>query len=131
MRLDPTTAPEPHCSDPVLAGRIKRLALAIAQAENSPPDWNNPCDISDTFGFPNRGPMNPEDVTGFNSLTNGWLAAYHKFWLALTGKSAIYKPTMTIAEMAVPYAGKDQAAVWAKNVAEFLGVPVDTPIAEV
>ena len=44
--------------------------------------------------------------------------------------SHIYKPSMTIAEVARRYTSTD-AGIWAKNVAAHLGVPVNTRLEEV
>lgn len=130
MRIDPESAPPVPYAPPEMASRIYRLAEAFAREENSPPEWNNPLDISDTFGFPNRGAMNADGVTGFDTLTGGWLAGYHKIWLALSGHSHAYSGDMTLLEWGCKWAGPEQGPIWAKNVATFLAVTPETKVSE-
>jgi hypothetical protein len=105
---------------------VKRVAEAIAKAEGSPPEWNNPGDLTYADGYPNRGPQNADGVLAFVNLSDGWNALYHQVELMLTGKSHVYAPTDTLEEVGRKYSNGDPN--WAINVAEELGVPVTTTL---
>jgi len=107
---------------------IDALMLAIAQAEGSPPAWNNPGDLTASFGFANSGPQNADGVLAFSTIEGGWGALRAQLNLAAAGLSRVYNASMSILEMGMKYAGVSQGSTWAANVAAALGVDPSTPI---
>lgn len=106
---------------PVLA-----LGKAISIAENSPLEWNNPGSMKYADGFPTCGIGNKEGVLKFVNKEDGWTALYHQVYLMLTGKSHVYHLTDTLAEVGLKYSNGNKD--WAKNVAEYLKVPLTTTL---
>jgi hypothetical protein len=114
--------------------KVWQFAHAIALAEgyeveNSVPSrLHNPGDISDgrlTFGSESHDGSN---VTTFPDDATGWKWLYNKLTNALTGKSTVFKPTMTFWEFAQKYAG--DSTDWARNVCNHLGVNESDVIGE-
>jgi hypothetical protein len=94
---------------------IASLAEAIANEENNNPQYNNPGAIMPggvmaTYPTPEAGESALE-----NLLNN-----------AIGGNSQYYNPTMTLEQFEETYTGGDTNA--GNNVADYLGVPVSTPI---
>lgn len=114
--------------------RVWNVCRAIAMAEGAnvegaaPDRMNNPGDLSkgDEHGqsvveyviLPDK-----EDVIHFQTKIGGWTALYKKVINIRDGKSKVYSPSMTWAEVAKSYAGNSTA--WANNVAKALNVSVD------
>ena len=109
---------------------VLKLAAAITKAEGSPPEWNNPGDLtgSDAGGFQTLGPANAEGVWKFADLSDGTTALYVKVARMLAGQSRIYTPDMTLAQVGMKYSGGDPN--WGKNVAAELGVPETTTLGQ-
>lgn len=107
--------------------RVKRMAEAIARAEGYgvqgaiPTLRNNPGNLK----------MSGDgSITSYLTPADGWEALYKQIRLMLTGASRVYKPTMTLSEVARLYTGEAAYMNWARNVASYLGVSVDTPFGE-
>lgn len=116
---------------PVNENAIQRLAHAIARAEgyfvtgSKPKRNNNPGNITDDFGFPTLGKDGMFPI--FTTPLDGWDALLHFMRLILSDRSHIYRSDMTIQEMAKHYTTTEQD-IWANNVANALGVTVNTPL---
>lgn len=111
---------------------VSRLAQAIAKAEGYglpnaiPTRANNPGNLK--LGAP---VLKGTEITQFATAAEGWAALEKQIRLMLTGASAHYKPTMTIAEVGAKWApsgDNNVVGAWAANVAKFLGVSVSTPL---
>ena len=108
-----------------LTNGVRSLAQAIATAEGSNPQYNNPGDLV-LPGFPTFG----AGIAIFSSSQEGWSRLYHQLNLIVKGESNVYSLSDTIATMASKWTATDQGA-WANNVAAALGVTVDTPLSQV
>jgi hypothetical protein len=110
---------------------VQRIAKAIAKAEgfyvsgSVPSRAHNPGDLK--LGDKGYGTIDGKTI--FPSDSQGWQALYHEVQLILDGKSAYYQPSMSIADIGNIYSGGDPN--WAQNVADDLGVDVDTQIGQV
>ena len=113
---------------PAPTPQIDKMALAIANAEGSPADWNNPGDLTIAFGYPTLGTMNSAGVLKFATSADGWNALYHQLSLIVSGGSR-YTLSDTIGTFGNGYSGGDPN--WAVNVANYLGVTTDTPLGDV
>jgi len=106
---------------------VRRIAEAIATAEgyylpsSLPARLNNPGSLKGSDGV----------LLRFETADEGWQALYRQVELMITGKSAYYRPTMTIQEIAQIYTGGDKPEPWARIVAAKLGTTPDRPIGEV
>jgi hypothetical protein len=107
---------------------ISRIADAIAFAEgyfaagSRPRRNNNPGDLERDLTGRAVGFDGPYVI--YATAEDGHEALEHQVRL-MFGGSHIYKPSMTIAEIAQHYTATDQT-IWARNVAARLGVRVDT-----
>ena len=110
---------------------VLKLAKAISVAEGSPPEWNNPGDLTgvDAGSFPTCGYGNKEGVWKFLNNADGWTALYVKLNRMLAGQSRIYSLDMTLEDVGLKYSGGDPN--WAVNVARELGVPVTTTLRDI
>lgn len=108
---------------------VLKLAKGISVAEGSNPTWANPGDMTISLGFPNFGPQNADGVLKFENVADGWHVLYHQCWLMLTGKSEVYHLTDTLAQVGLKYSNGDPA--WGQNVADYLGVPETTTLAQI
>lgn len=112
---------------------LDQLMSAIATAEGSleaHPDWNNPGDLTKSFGFSNSGPQNSDGVLAFNTLADGWGALRAQLQLIADGGSHVYAASDSILDMGYKWAGESQGGAWASNVAAALGVDPSTPIGD-
>lgn len=107
---------------------VLQLAKAISVAEGSNSSWCNPGDLTYAFGFPTKGVADSEGVLVFCDAEQGWEALYQECSLMLNGRSHVYKLTDTLQQVGQKYSDGDPN--WAKNVAEFLGVPETTTLQE-
>jgi hypothetical protein len=107
---------------------IDALAAAIAVAEGSNPDWNNPGDLTKSFGFPTVGVANSAGVLKFKTSGDGWRALYAQLQLIVSGGSHWTLDT-TLADFGLGYSGGDSN--WAKNVANKLGVSTDSSLGDI
>jgi len=117
-----------------LAGQVSRIAWAIARAEGFLVAGSRP--------KRNHNPGNlTQDLTGkaigrdglyviYATDEDGLEALKKQVGLMLSGKSKVYKPTMTILEVAERYTTTEQED-WARNVARGLGVSIRTPLKDV
>jgi hypothetical protein len=107
--------------------KLSRWALAIAKAEgyhvagSLPNRLNNPGSIKD----PATG-----QLQAFPTPLHGFAALLAQLRLAVSGRSAYYRPDMTLAEFARVYTGGDNPEAWARTVAQELGVSTDVRIRE-
>lgn len=116
--------PQPPAPSP----GIGAMANAIAFAENSNPAWNNPGDLTTSFGFATAGVVNSAGVLSFASCADGWNALYAQLQLIISGGSR-YSLDTPIALFGYGYSGGDPN--WATNVSAQLGVSPDTPLRNV
>lgn len=107
------------------------LMLAIAGAEGSNPEWNNPGDLTEDFGFPTTGTANSSGVLIFDTLNHGWGALRAQIGLIQSGQSSEYSSSDTISSMAQTYTGGENSDSWAQSVAQSLGVSPDTTLGEI
>ncbi len=107
------------------------VAEGFGQPEAIPTLGNNPGDLTggDTGSFQTMGVMNAEGVVRFTNIDDGWTALYMKVNRMLSGKSLVYPLTLTLEQVGLKYSGGDPN--WSKNVAEYLGVPEKTTLAEI
>jgi hypothetical protein len=112
---------------------ISRIADAIAFAEgyfvsgSRPRRNNNPGDLErDITG---KGVAWDGPYVIYASAKDGLEALEHQVRLMFSG-SHIYKPSMTIAQIAQHYTSTDPT-IWALNVAKRLGVKVSTSLNEI
>lgn len=111
---------------------ISALSTAIANAEGSNPDINNPGDLTtgDVPAEQTTGVFNSAGVAIIDTIENGWTALRNKLENIFNGNSSVYSPDMTISEFAQTYTGGDNADGWAQSVADSLGVTPDTTLAD-
>ena len=114
-------------------GLISKIADAIAFAEgyfvsgSRPRRNNNPGDLElDTTG---KGIARDGPYVVYATAEDGREAIEHQVRLMFAG-SHIYKPSMTISEVARHYTATD-AKIWARNVASHLGVAVETRLDQI
>ena len=112
---------------------ISKIADAIAFAEgfyaagSRPHRNNNPGDLERDLISKGSGWDGPYVI--YASPQDGWDALKRQVRLMFEG-SHIYKPSMTIAEIARHYTATDPE-IWARNVAERLGVTVETQLDQI
>lgn len=113
---------------------VQKIAQAIAFAEGfyvsgsrSSRD-HNPGDMTQDLIGKSTGKDGPFVV--YASDDDGWANLYAQIELWLNGGSGHATPSSTITQIAGFYTTTDQTA-WAANVANQLGVSIDTPIGEV
>jgi hypothetical protein len=103
---------------------VNLFANAVAKAEgffspgSLPSRTNNPGDINTYTGR----------TTSYPTTQAGWDALTNQVELMLGG-SAVYNPTMTLAQAGAIYSGGDPN--WAKNVAASLGVSVNATLGQI
>jgi hypothetical protein len=114
---------------------VDGLMNAIAAAEGSleaHPEWNNPGDLTDSFGFANSGPQNADGVLAFATIDDGWGALRAQINLIARGTSRVYTTSMSLLEMGLHWATASGGEAWANNVAAYLGAdPEGTTIGQV
>ena len=99
------------------------LARAIAKAEGFgkagaiPTRAHNPGDL--VLGDVGHGTLGAEKITVFGDDATGWAALQHQLDLIRTGKSHVYRSSMTLSEMAHKWT-RTQPDNWAANVAMHL-----------
>jgi len=114
--------------------QVDRIAKAIATAEgffvqgSRPQRNNNPGNITASFGYPTMGSDGPFPI--FATEAAGWAALKDQIRMMLDGSSSHYQPTMTILEIARVYTATEHED-WALNVANDLGVSVNTQLYQV
>lgn len=113
---------------------VKSMARAIARAEGFgipnavPTRANNPGDLK----VPGHTPTLSNGISVFPSVDSGWFALYRQLELIIRGQSNVYTLDMTIADMGQRWtATTHEQGAWSQNVADYLGVTVDTPLSEV
>lgn len=121
---------------------IERFSQAIARTEGFyvtdpaliptiPQCANNPLDITDEGNIGNgviqtSGPAGA-GITIYSNVTDGWNAGYRKVRRMLSGASEVYLLSMNLEEVGEKWS---DTPTWGQDVAEFLGVPVTTTLAE-
>lgn len=126
---DDTTPNAPQPAGDGVPPKVAALAAAIAKAEGSNPDWNNPGDLTLSFGYPTSGKVNSAGVLRFNNSVDGWNALYKQINLIISGGSAYYDLTTTLEDFGNGYAGGDPN--WAVNVARTLGVDTSATLGSI
>lgn len=117
---------------------VQKIAKAIAKAEgfyvkgSLPQRANNPGDLEE--GDIGYGTINGK--TKFPSASQGWIRLYSQVEAMLDNSSRVYGPTWTIQDVANEYVSGQQSPTtdsteWAQNVADTLGVDVDTQIGQI
>jgi hypothetical protein len=117
---------------------LQKFAQAIARAEGYgipnaiPTVANNPGDLvipNWKLGTLGSGIsiFDPDTAQQPVQPNGGWFRLYNQLYLISSGASKIYSVNDTIAQMAAKWTETDQDS-WAKNVADFLGVDVETSI---
>ena len=109
---------------------VGALAHAIAVAEGSPSDWNNPGDLTegDASGYQLQTDAdgnllkNSAGVVRFANLADGVNALYRKLQHIQDGISRVYSQGLSLAQFAQIYTGGDNASSWANTVANLLGL---------
>lgn len=111
---------------------VSRIADAIAFAEgfysagSRPQRNNNPGDLERDLTGKAAGWDGPYVI--YKTAEDGWEALEHQVRLMFQG-SHIYKPSMTIADVASHFTSTQQGS-WSANVAARLGVSVKTRLDE-
>lgn len=117
---------------------VQKIAKAVATAEgfyvngSLPQRANNPGDLE--LGDIGNGTINGKTV--YANVSQGWQALYGQVQAMLDNSSKIYGPTWTIQDIANEYVSgqsgpSNDSLTWAQNVADNLGVSVDTQIGEI
>jgi len=117
---------------PAPSSQIRSMAQAIARAEgfyvagSVPQRSHNPGNIKASWtGYPST----PGGITMFPSESAGWAALYHQLELIRDGRSGQYSLANTIRQMGTRWTATiGQQFAWASNVAQSLGVSVDTQL---
>ena len=119
---------------------MKKFAKAISVAEgyglpgaiptlaNNPGDLKIPGWTGESLGT-GISVLQPDTLDSPSAPDGGWARLLHQLSLIMTGESQVYDPTDTISEMAQKWTATNPDD-WAANVANALGVSVDTPIGE-
>jgi hypothetical protein len=113
---------------------VQKIAQAIAFAEgfyvtgSRPARNNNPGDMTQDLIGKSTGKDGPFVV--YATVNDGWANLYAQIELWLYGGSSHATSQSTITQIAGFYTTTDQSA-WATNVANQLGVSIDTQIGEV
>jgi hypothetical protein len=113
---------------------VQKIAQAIAFAEgfyvtgSRPARNNNPGDMTQDLIGKSTGNDGPFVV--YATVEDGWANLYAQIELWLYGGSSHASSQSTITQIAGFYTTTDQSA-WATNVANQLGVSIDTQIGEV
>lgn len=114
---------------------VSRLAQAIAKAEGYGTPNSIPTRANNPGNLKNGAPvLAGTSITKYATAAEGWAALERQIGLILTGKSAYYKATDTIAQMGsvwAPSGDNNITGAWARNVANFLNVSVSTRIGAV
>jgi hypothetical protein len=118
--------------------RVQKIARAIATAEGfySPQSRaarnHNPGDMTQDLIGKAVGTDGPFVI--YATDNDGWLDLYAQINLWLSGASNFADPSSTISDLSDFYTTDSPPgaqATWAVNVANALGVPVDTPLAQI
>jgi hypothetical protein len=116
---------------------IQKFSEAIAQAEgfyvqgSIPQRANNPGDTTDAGDVGNGviqtgGPAGAK-ITIFSNVTDGWNELYRKVRRMLSGASEVYTLDLSIEQVGEKWS---DTPTWGQDVAEILGVPATTTLAE-
>jgi hypothetical protein len=108
--------------------KVKRLAEAISVAEGSPFGWNNPGDLTKSFGYATLGVGNSAGVLKFATPQDGWNALYAQLNAIILGQSHWSLDT-TLEDFGLGYSGGDSN--WAVNVANQLGIDTSVTLREI
>jgi hypothetical protein len=109
---------------------VLAIARAIAKAEGSNPEWNNPGDLTglDGRGYAITGTANRDGVLIFADLASGEDALCRKIARMLAGQSEVYPPEMTLQDVGLKYSNGDPD--WSTNVCGELRVPSSITLAD-
>lgn len=118
--------------DPKFDGKVSDLADAITVAEGSPKNINNPGDLVKSFGYKTTGTYNAEGVLKFANAQDGRNALMIECQFICAGKAKATPNGLQTSwtQLAQIYAGPAGAANWAQNVADELGVDVNSNIGD-
>jgi len=113
---------------------VQKLAQAIAKAEgfytagSRPARNHNPGDMTQDLIGKAVGQDGPFPI--YATDADGWADLYAQINLWMSGGSEHADPSSTIEDLSSFYTANDQST-WALNVANALGVPVDTEIGQI
>lgn len=119
---------------------IRAMAMAIAHAEgffvpgSIPARANNPGDL--VIPGWRGGSLGEQNISVFPSAAAGWQRLYSQLQLIADGRSHVYTPDMTIADVGSKWTAT-QASAWVNNVVTYLqghgydAAAEDTPIGDV
>lgn len=114
---------------------IGALARAIAVAENSPTDWNNPGSLTagDVPSDQITGVGNSAGVVTIDTLENGVNALYNKLARIANGQSSVYSSDMSLSDFAGTYTGAsgDVLRNYADTLSQETGASPDTSLSDV
>ncbi len=118
---------------PVPSSRVENVAKAIARAEGFYVSGSIPQRARNPGNLKRGAPTLPgTSITQYTTAGEGWSALYKQLTLIATGKSAYYNPATTIRAMGQTWtATKSEQLAWSTNVANVLGVGIDTPLGQV
>ena len=120
--------------DVSITDQVQKIAQAIATAEgffvagSRPQRNNNPGDM--TLDLIGRSTGKDGPFVVYATADDGWANLYAQVQKWLDGSSSHATSDSTISDIASFYTTTDQAS-WATNVANQLGVSIDTPIGQV
>jgi hypothetical protein len=123
-----------NAADTSASSTVQRIAQAIATAEgfyragSRPARNHNPGDVQKDLIGKAIAMDGPFPV--YANDADGWANLYAQINLWLNGGSAYAGPDSTIGDLSEFYTANDQSS-WAVNVANALGVSIDTPIGQI
>lgn len=125
---EPILLQNPATMDTNAAVELLAEGFAIAEgypnAHSIPWRTKNPGDLC--IGDLGSGVLNHKTI--FATHAQGWEALRLQARKILTGDHSIYRPTMTLLEVAIRYTGQDHAADWAHIVSVHCGIPTNAAI---
>jgi hypothetical protein len=122
-------SPDSGCPQPPgPSAQIESVAAAIAKAEGSNPEWNNPGSLTISFGLPTVGVANSAGVLKFEKCEDGWRALYMQLNSIVNGTSR-YTLDTPLSEFGLRYSGGDPN--WSLNVARALGISTSVTLGDI
>jgi hypothetical protein len=119
---------------PAVRSKLEEWARAIQTFEGWAPGTrafrnNNPGNIRWPGGLPGQIGVDDTGHAIFDSFESGWAALLRQLQLAVSGRSRVYRPDMTLYEFFRLYA-EENSGPYAEFVARQLGVSPETQIRE-
>lgn len=112
---------------PVDESKVRAMAEAIARAEG----FNVQGSVAQRTNNPGNLRTNTTEgrITGYPTAEDGWRALENQIRMMFDGRSSIYHPDMTFADVGDKYEA-DPGNAWARNVVQYLGVTLGTTLRE-